>query len=92
MSRCESVYVSFTGSAMQCRGDAGHQGKHTSAESEWEDSAQPGAPVACQTWTAACTEPSEVFCRRLGRLFCAKHKHAGPEDDCCFVPSVAVST
>jgi hypothetical protein len=92
MSRCESVFVTFTGSAMQCRGEAGHAGKHGSGKREWEaGGAESDAPVACQTWTAACSEPYEVFCPRLGRLFCAKHKHARAEDDCCFVPVEGVS-
>ena len=92
MARCESVFVTFTGSAMQCRADDGHAGKHANGKSEWDVSgAQDASTAVCKTWTAACNEPYEVFCRRLGRLFCAKHKHAGVEDDCCFVPAAEVS-
>ena len=36
MARCESVFVTFTGSAMQCRADDGHAGKHGNGKSEWE--------------------------------------------------------
>ena len=36
MARCESVFVTFTGSAMQCRADEGHAGKHGNGKSEWD--------------------------------------------------------